>query len=156
MERAPLKVRVKTMYEVLLEYLRKNLPIAMLVAGCFTVGYAVKNTEDYKDRQASHADLQQQQQAMKAECDARLIQNDTLQKGQMAERDSLLLDQTQRIADLEFLLHDLKSAQEHNHDSTQKQIADLKKMTTATKESITKEVTAKDRQVINSEVRAKK
>jgi hypothetical protein len=156
MDRAPLKVRAQTLYQVTLEYLRKHLPMAMLVAGCFTVGYAVKNTEGMHDRQIARAELQDQQKSMSAACDARIVQNDHLMQGRMMERDQLLADQSQRIDDLEFLLRDMAERQQTNHRFTEQQIADLKKMTTDTRDSIQREVTAKDRQTINSEVGAKK
>jgi len=155
MNRAPLKIRVLVMYEATMEYLRKNLPIAMLVAGCFTVGYAVKNTEDIKDREAAHAELREQQSMLSASCDARIVQNDQLTQGRMTERDSLLSDQTQRIADLEFLLREMAQRQEYNHNLTEQQIVELKKLTNDAKESIQKEATS-DRQTINNEVGAKK
>lgn len=156
MNRAPLKVRVMTLYEVTLEYLRKKLPIAMLITGCFTIGYAVKNTEDLKDRQAAHYELDEQRRSIAAECDARIVQNDKLMQDRMTERDHLLSDQTQRIADLEMMFQDMENRQRTNHSLAEKQFESLKKLTNDTKESVQKEVTAKDRQVINTEVRAKK
>src|ERR1700748_1205830 len=99
MSKVSIKTRVIVLYEVVIDVIRQNLPISMLVVGVFTIGYAVKNVEDAQDRQRAHEAWSSTEKAMGQECDARILDVQNANAKQMKERDGLLADQTQRIAD---------------------------------------------------------
>jgi len=85
-----------------------QLGSVIVVAATFTLGYVVKNMEDHGAQRAMNAQLTDQRESIIAECNARIVQNDTLMNGRMAERDALLNDQSERLAEQTQLIQTLQ------------------------------------------------
>jgi hypothetical protein len=141
------KHKIQVAGEVLLEWARAKIPYTLLVAGCFTVGYAVKNMEDEGDRARAHENLNEVERQMASACDARIIGNDKLVQQRMTERDNLLADQTARIANLTQLVQVLSNQQRTSVQLSRAQLAEIRQLNAKTPNA---------RAIINQEVRTTK
>lgn len=149
-----LRVRAKAMHAATMDYVRKNVGMAMLIAGTFTLGYAVKNMEDARERQVSSDVLVEQRQRMEAQCNARIVAND-----------ALIADQTGRIAEQTTLIKQLQNTTGTIAENQQKslklrktEVAAVAKAASEAHAAVTvasKGVTDKERQQINAKVKEK-
>lgn len=164
-----IRLRIAVVYEIILDMIRKNVGMAMLVAGTFTLGYAVKNMEDAQERKRTHDMIVDVQKSMAAECDARLVDANKAAQERMDSRDKLLADQGARLDEQTMLINVIGKRQKESIDFNHKEMGSIKKAATdakteakiATTEAKTaavvvqKGVTEKDRLVINKKVTEK-
>jgi hypothetical protein len=164
-----IRLRVAIVYQIILEMIRKNVGMAMLVAGTFVLGYAVKNMEDAQDRKQAHDTIVEVQKSMAAECDARLVDANKAFLERMDSRDKLLAEQGARLDEQSTLINMIGKRQKESIDFNHKEMGSIKKAATeakteakiATTEAKTaavvvqKGVTEKDRLVINKKVTEK-
>jgi hypothetical protein len=162
MSKIPLMTKARIASEILTEVVRKNVGIVMLIAGTFTLGYAVKNMEDAKDRERSHTNLSEVQQSMTAECNARVLQADKL----ASMRDQLVADQTGRLEQQNeqlrsqgLLIQLMSNRQAHAIAFSHRTMAVIEKAASEARTNAViaaKGATAQDRQKINSAVKETK
>ena len=149
-----LRVRAKVLHEVTMEYVRKNLGMVMLVVGTFTLGYAVKNMEDGRERMVAHDALIEQRQQLVAECNARIVSNDAL----IADQTGRIAEQTTLIKQLQNVTGDIAATQKQSLKLRKTEVAAVTKAASeahAAAAVASKGVTDKDRQQINAKVKEK-
>lgn len=77
--------------------LAKQIGSVIVVVATFTLGYVVKNMEDHGYQRAMNDEMAKQRETLVAECNARIVQNDTLANQTLHERDARMSDQTTLI-----------------------------------------------------------
>lgn len=123
MQQVPFKTKVKVLYQVLIEYIRKNVGMFLLIVGMFTIGYATKNLEVANLQRAQFRDQESQRQALKAEYAQHILDYEKGIQGQLAERDRLeqeqgarVKEQTDRITEQSKLIATLQTSLDRIED----------------------------------------
>lgn len=148
------RVRAKALHAATMDYVRQNVGMAMLIAGTFTLGYAVKNMEDARERQFGHDALIEQRQRLEAECNAKLVANDTL----IADQTGRIAEQTVLIKQLQNVTGSIAANQQKSMKLRKTEVEQVTKAATEAKTAATvaqKGVTEKDRQQINAKIKEK-
>jgi hypothetical protein len=138
------RVRAKAMHAATMDYVRQNVGMAMLIAGTFTLGYAVKNMEDARERQFGH----------EAECNAKIVSNDAL----IADQTGRIAEQTVLIKQLQNVTVDIAANQKQSMKLRKTEVAAVTRAASEARAAATvasKGVTAQERQQINAKVKEK-
>jgi len=174
-----MRSRLKLAYEVAQEYARNNIGYIFLFAGAFALGFGTNVLNVAQERKIAHDNLIGIEHRMSQECDSRFASYAEVSQQRMAERDSLLNDQIDRLSEQAVQLQNqstligiVAGRQVEFTERNQKALAALQKTVTQTKaaaakasetasearaaaEMAAKEEDRKERQQINQAVRGK-
>lgn len=131
-----------------LAVIAKQLGSVIVVVATFTLGYVVKNMEDHGNQRALNEEIAKQRETLVAECNARIVQNDTLANQTLHERDARMSDQTALIQTQTDLIQTLKDQvgkiERRQVQSIQSRKIEVTKMTQVATEAKTAATTAVD------------